>query len=187
MPRKTDRDFTQAFQASGILDGLVGPLVSDNIQMTYVLGDLGELLNIVRFPRRYTSANSPAVVGNFSTLKVVPPPDGAILVFHLRNTDALLGVSLMVTPNAALVGETNLTVGFETQRPTRATFSFGSTLASLGTGLIMDAASDLPFANQRPIIVPPGDMITLQGLAANTLLDVCQFAWQEIPRAALAG
>jgi len=186
MPRKTDRDFTQAFQASGILDGLVGPLVSDNIQMVYQLGDLGELLNIVRFPRRYTSASSPAVVGNFSTLKVIPPPDGALLMFHIRNTSAVDLISLMVTPNAALVGESALTVGFETQGPTRGAFSFGSTLATLGTGFILPPASDVAFANQRPVIVQPGEMITLQGIAANTLLDICQFAWQEIPRAPIA-
>lgn len=186
MPRKTDRDFTQAFQAGGVLDALVGPLISDNIQMTYQMGDLGELLNIVRFPRRYSGPGSAAVVGELSHVKLVPPPDGAALIFHLANQTVGVIVLVTISTIAPLTGEAVQTIGFETQGPTRSILSIGSTVAGFGTGLAMAADSELVFANQRPIILEPGNMLTITGPAANTGIGTIQLGWQEIPRAPIA-
>lgn len=185
MPRKTDRDFTQAFQAAGILDALAGPQISDNIQMTYQVGDLAELLNIVRFPRRYaTVVELAGGAGDESVVKVVPPPDGAVLFFHIRNSNVASVVEVEIGPITALVGEAVFAGGFETQGPTRSVITNGDRpLTPAASGIFLNTETELAFANNRPIILEPGSMFTMTG-PDNTGITV-EIGYQEIPRAAV--
>lgn len=185
MPRKQDRDFTQAFQAAGILDALAGPLVSDQIQLTYVMGDLSELLNIVRFPRRYGTFTSAIVVARIAVVKVVAPPDAAILVFHIRSGDPA-AVNITVNDVVPLANEAVNASGFETQGPTRSVVTGGDlAVGALGFGLDLATGEELSFANNRPIIVEPGRMLTAHSTVGLGLVGI-EMAWQETPRAAVA-
>ncbi len=179
MSRVQSRVTNQALELAGIQRGDQGPRISDNIEMTYSMGDLSFLLAPIPGADGFTLAGAAGVALLFSGVELHAPPESGIQITHVENLEAS-ACGFLIAAGASL--DDNLT----TVTPTTAS-PVGSTRAFIQTGtsavspatIEIPASASLPQAT-LPIKIFPGEHFLFIQKTANTLMRVNLF-WREVP------
>lgn len=184
MPRVQNRPgITTALAAASVVDASNGGMLTDNIQLVYILDDLSEQLAQIPPPRRYGTFTRAALAGEFAGMELIPPADSPVVVERIRNSgtvDAVVTIGTYEWPN----NRAQTVQGFVSGPPTRAavfngTAPFGQPATSVS--VIIDANEELNATNLgRGLIVPPGQKLIVYANAQNTA-NVITLFWREFP------
>lgn len=179
MPRRQNRITTQSLEQAGIA-GVPGPNVSDDIQLTYSLGDLSPLLPALPQNTIYWLAARAALgAGQYSGFTLAPRANSHLLVAYLENNSvgaAELILDFGLTANVVAAAQS-----FEDPAAvvTTANIETGSTpLGGAGAGLQIPAGAAAP-AGLYPIRVSPGNRFTVLNTVVNQAI-ACLVVWREV-------
>lgn len=161
-------------------DAAIGPQVSDNIQMVYIVDDLSGLTPPPPAINVWFRMTEPASVIEFSGIDIKPPPNSAIIIDWIRN-DSAIAVDYRVGGGPADELTTITTVEtpvFTTGGVTRATLREGTTF---GTGGTIALAAGAEWGPREPniIILPGQTFLCIGGLTNNAV--TMSGTYREVP------
>jgi len=156
-----------------------GPKVSDDIQLTYSLGDLTRLIPALASPQYVLTDVGPVQVVNFSFITITPPPDSAIVIPWFRNDRAAVRFLWSVTTvDPISLGRNPISADVVIGGAPRSRLEEGNG-SNPGNNIILAGGADLP-ANFPPLIVPPGSLFYAMSDTINASVDLT-VAWLEVP------
>lgn len=183
MPRRQNRITNRALEVAGIT-GTPGPDVSDNIQLTYSLGDLSPLMPGLPYGTFWATLIEPAVAGEQSGMDLRPPSDSLILIHYVQNLSAQ--ASHFGLNNA--IGGTVQNVDAPTMEDplnvvSRSILRSGTNFGPVA-GVALAAGAVAP-ANLFPMRLSPGNVFAFVGDALNTIM-TWLVIWTEAPQPPVA-
>ncbi len=178
MARITSRGFLAQLRSAGVDDIVVGPNVSNDIQLVYIVDDLRQLIAPRPPVEGYVTTTVAAVAARVSGVALAAPPDSAIVVTWARNDSAIssiYSVGVLQLTNDIVTGTVDFTTG---PAATRAAFTQG-TRASSTIGVQLPIGENLP--DRHPdLVVDPGQVFLWLGITVNTAVTF-SFSWREVP------
>jgi len=177
VPRVTTRPFVEQFTLARIRDAQRGPLISDDIQLVYIVDDISDLLQPILPLKAYFSHQEPAVAGQRSGFQVsaIGRP---MRLFHLGNNagqSALFVISLL---QLDVPGPTEA-VDFQTGGATQAIIISGNMIAGIPFSLEIRTQTVLDFTN-KPLDIPAGLTFLYLTGGLNQAFNG-QIIWEETP------
>jgi len=179
--RKQFRPFTQLLRLLQVDDSSDGPRISSDVQLTYQVQDVSELIAAIPPIRVYTFVAAPTNVARISGITVQPPADSAIFLEWLRN-DTGGGTALQYR-----VGAEQLTNDLTITTPRFVTGGTRRSVITLGTRATVTAGVTLPDGENIPaqagsIFVQPGQFLFFHAgpTIVNTAI-IVSFSYREIP------
>lgn len=178
MPRRQTRVTNRALELAGV-DATPGPDVSDDIQLTYILGDLSPLMSPLPIRSFWSASSQVAQAGEQSGFDIRPPPDSAIFIHYVENQSGQAchfgyGAQLNGTIGVAIVPDAQDPAGSVSRSGIRRATNWG-----LIPGVALAAGAVAP-ANLFPLRVSPGNFFRVCGDVVNTQM-LWIVIWQEVP------
>jgi len=156
-----------------------GPKVSDDIQLTYSLGDLSALIPALAAPRYAMTEVGPVQVATRSFITIKPPPDSAIIVPWFRNDKIAPTLLWGVTSTDPItLGRATVSADVQIGGAPRAITEDGNG-ADPGGNILLAAGEDLP-SNFPPLVIPPGSLMYWMSDANNDSVNLTM-TWIEVP------
>jgi len=182
MARNQTRIFARMMQLIGIVDGINGPKISDDIQMTYLADDLRHLIEPIPplvFYWDETSAADATRRGIISLQAV----GSSIKMLSATNRDGANPILMSIADvNTINLNEAQHAADFSsTGALTRAFLRDGNGTQPGAAVIEMDPDEEFNSAGGIfPVIVPQGRIIQFVTAANNVACDM-RLCWQEIP------
>lgn len=181
MARNQTRNLNSLLQLAGVVDSAKGPKISDDIQLSYLVSDLSELISPLPRPTFIVTASRTAVAAVRSRIELRAPPEASIRLTWWRNEDATIHTW-------GVIAATGITANLDTIDVAADGVALGAdnarAMLQTGTGglslpIFLPANSET--ANKFPdLIVPPGDILTFVTGIVNTSIQITM-AWIEVP------
>ncbi len=177
MARNQTRNLNTLLQLAGVVETAKGPKISDDIQLTYLVGDLSGLAARLATPTFVATPSRPQVVGRRSRIELRAPPDAAIIVPWWRNEDATIHTW-------GVEDVTGITDDLATVAPPVELGGDSRALLQTGSGGVAEPVilpPDSETANKFPdLVVPPGQILMFATGVVNVSI-LITIAWLEVP------
>lgn len=178
MPRTSTRQLSSMLDLISVDAAAVGPNVSDNIQLVYIVDDIRHLTTPVPPIDGYITTTAAASIPRVSGIAMRSPPGSTIAITWMRNdsaTDSIYIVGDAITITDDIVAGV---IDFSTGGTPATSFIQGSRALSTA-GVQLPAGENIPDRHPN-LIVAPGQIFCWHGLAVNTAM-VLTWSFREVP------
>jgi len=177
--RNQSRNLNNLLLLAGVTETAKGPKVSDDIQLTYQLSDLSDLVARVPAITAFWSETSPSNAARRGVLELTAPSESGIDILSLENTGST-SLFMVILPNTRITNDTafNAVDYTNTGEPIRTQLQEGTgTVASLAFTL---GVGDFLSQGMLPLYIPPGRILHFMTSGLNFQAAIA-IVFREVP------
>lgn len=184
MPRRSVRQLSELLQMAQVDDSAIGPQVSDNIQLEYLVNDLSHLVRPI--PVRVYGTTAVTAAGGAGVHSGIQFRSGRSGAWILWVEEATSADRLMIFSGPT--SDTTAAAGVQRAMLTGVTDDDGSARVFEATRVGLPAAlfqlRNTQILTGLPLYIPPGEFFEVLRNTANALVRV-SIVWQEVPAGVL--